>query len=90
MILGLFLITLVIALLAQLRVKQAYARHSQTPTLSGLTGAEAAEEILRGAGINNVEIVEHEELLGDHYDPLRRRLVLPGQTTKVDRPRRWA
>jgi len=76
MILGLFLITLVIALLAQLRVKQAYARHSQTPTLSGLTGAEAAEEILRGAGINNVEIVEHEELLGDHYDPLRRRLVL--------------
>jgi Zn-dependent membrane protease YugP len=33
-------------------------------------------QILRQAGINNVEIVEHEELLGDHYDPLRKRLVL--------------
>ena len=35
-----------------------------------------AHEILRQAGITNVGIVEHEELLGDHYDPRRKRLVL--------------
>jgi Zn-dependent membrane protease YugP len=76
MILLLFVGTLVIALLAQLHVKRAYARHSQTPTLSGYTGAEAAEQILRQAGITKVAIVEHEGLLGDHYDPLQKRLVL--------------
>ena len=76
MILALFLLTLAIGLLAQWHVKRAYARHSRTPVQSGYTGAEAAHEILRQAGIANVEIVEHEELLGDHYDPLRKRLVL--------------
>jgi uncharacterized protein len=76
MILALFLLTLAIGLLAQWHVKRAYARHSRTPVQSGYTGAEAAHEILRQADIANVEIVEHEELLGDHYDPLRKRLVL--------------
>ena len=76
MILILFLITLAIGLLAQWHVKRAYARHSRTPVQSGYTGAEAAHAILRQAGITNVTIVEHEELLGDHYDPRHKRLVL--------------
>lgn len=76
MILVLFFLTLMIALLAQWRVKRAYARHSRTPVQSGYTGAEVAQEILRQAGIVNVSIVEHDELLGDHYDPARKRLVL--------------
>ena len=71
-----FLFTLAIGLLAQWHVKRTFARHSRTPVLSGYTGAEAAHEILRQAGIANVTIVEHEELLGDHYDPRRKRLVL--------------
>ena len=79
MILILFLLTLAIGLLAQWHVKRTYARHSRTPVLSGRTGAEAAHEILRQAGITNVTIVEHEELLGDHYDPRRKRLVLSTQ-----------
>ncbi len=76
MILVLFLVTLAIGLLAQWHVKRAYARHSRTPVQSGYTGAEAAHAILRQAGITNVTIVEHEELLGDHYDPKHKRLVL--------------
>jgi len=76
MIILLFLITLAIGLLAQWHVKRAYARHSRTPVLSGYTGAEAAHEILRQAGITAVSITEHEELLGDHYDPKHKRLVL--------------
>ncbi|MBE0541886.1 MAG: zinc metallopeptidase [Verrucomicrobia bacterium] len=76
MILILFLCTLAIGLLAQWHVKRTYARHSRTPTVGGYTGAEAAHEILRQAGITNVTIVEHEELLGDHYDPKHKRLVL--------------
>ena len=76
MILVIFLLTLAIALLAQWHVRRTYARHNRTSTLSGYTGAEAAEELLRDSGIHDVSIVEHEELLGDHYDPMHKRLVL--------------
>lgn len=76
MILLLFLLTLAMGLLAQWHVKRTYARHSRTPVQSGHTGAEVAREILRQAGITSVTIVEHEELLGDHYDPRHKRLVL--------------
>ena len=76
MMILLFLGTLAIGLLAQWHVKRAYARHSRTPTIAGYTGAEAADEILAQAGIRDVTIVEHEELLGDHYDPRQKRLVL--------------
>jgi hypothetical protein len=47
--------------------------------LSGLSGGEAAELILRQAGIRDVEITHHDEMLGDHYDPLHKRLVLSSQ-----------
>lgn len=76
MILLLFLLTLVIALLAQWHVKRMYHRYSRVPAAAGHTGAEVAREILRTANIGDVSIHEHEELLGDHYDPLRKRLVL--------------
>lgn len=76
MILLLFILTISIGLLAQWHIKRTYARHSRTATASGCTGAEAAHKILRQAGITNVDIVEHEELLGDHYDPRHKRLIL--------------
>lgn len=76
MILLLFLLTLAIALLAQWHVKRMYHRYSRVPAAAGHTGAEVARELLRTAGIGDVSIHEREELLGDHYDPLRKRLVL--------------
>ena len=76
MILTLFLATLAIGLLAQWRVHRAYARHSREPAQSGITGAEVARRILRQEAIHDVTIVEHEEALGDHYDPAHKRLVL--------------
>lgn len=76
MILMLFVLTLAIGLLAQWHVKRTYNRHSCTPVQSGLTGAEAAHAILRQAGITNVTLVEHQKLLGDHYEPRHKRLVL--------------
>jgi len=76
MILILFLGTMAVGLLAHWHVRRTYARHSRTPTLGGYTGAEAAYELLRQAGVTQVEVIEHAELLGDHYDPRHRRLVL--------------
>ena len=67
---------MVISLAAAARVKSVYRKYSKLPVRSGLTGAEAADRILASAGIRNVEIVEREEMLGDHYDPLHKRLVL--------------
>lgn len=72
----LFLGTMAISLLAVWHVRRTYARYSRLPTRAGWTGARAAHEILRQAGIQNVEIVAHDERLGDHYDPLKKRLVL--------------
>ena len=72
----LFVGTMAISAWATLRVKAAYGRYSQVPAMAGYSGAEAAEQILHAAGVYDVQIVEHEQLLGDHYDPLHKRLVL--------------
>ena len=68
--------TLVVSLIATARVRSVYARYHRGTVASGVTGAEAAAIILRHAGIRDVEIAQHDEPLGDHYDPLRKRLVL--------------
>ena len=65
-----------VALLASARVKSNYNRYSRLTASSGLTGAEAAAEILRRAGIYDVEIRAQDGFLSDHYDPRLRRLVL--------------
>jgi Zn-dependent membrane protease YugP len=72
----LFFGTLAISLLASSRVKADYLRYSQVPTSRGLTGAEAAQAIMRHAGIYDVEVVAQDGFLGDHYDPMQKRLVL--------------
>jgi len=75
----LFIGTMAISLIAVARVKSTYRKYSQVPTSSGMTGAQAAARILSTAGIHDVEITEGEGMLGDHYNPLNKRLVLsPG------------
>ncbi len=71
-----FLGTMGLALLAQMYVKSMFHRYSRVPASSGATGAQVAAEILRRNGIGNVSIHEHDAFLGDHYDPIHRRLVL--------------
>jgi len=75
----LFVGTLALSLFAAARVKSVYSRFSHGTVFSGRTGGEAAALILRQAGIRDVEITHHDEVLGDHYDPLRKRLVLSSQ-----------
>ena len=65
-----------LSLWAMWRVKSVYKRYSQGVVRSGLTGAEVAAQILRRSGIYDVEITEGEGMLGDHYDPTHKRLVL--------------
>jgi Zn-dependent membrane protease YugP len=69
-------LTLLISFGSMAYLKSTFAKASQVPVASGLTGAQTAARILQWAGITDVEIVEGEGFLGDHYDPLAKRLVL--------------
>jgi uncharacterized protein len=67
---------LLLSLWASFRVKRAFNKYSQVRTMRGLTGAEAAEEMLRCAGITDVRIVRAQGVLSDHYNPLNKTLNL--------------
>jgi uncharacterized protein len=72
----LFIGTMALSLWATIRVRQVYNRFSLLPASSGSTGADTAATILRQEGISEVEIVAHDQMLGDHYDPIHKRVVL--------------
>lgn len=72
----LIIVPMLIGLWAQARVKSAFGKWSQIAATSGVTGAEAARAILRAANINDVEVREINDMLGDHYDPIHKRLCL--------------
>jgi Zn-dependent membrane protease YugP len=74
------IIPLLLGLWAQWRVKSAFGRYSQVRTSSGLTGAEAAREIMDAAQIRDVDIVQINGMLGDHYDPTKKQLCLSTET----------
>jgi len=67
---------LLIGIWAQVKLHHAYGKYSQVPVDSGMTGAEAAREVLDQAGLNNVPVEEIPGQLSDHYDPAKRALFL--------------
>lgn len=72
----LVLIGVVISLWASGRVNSTYAKYSRVRSMSGMTGAQAAERILHAAGIYDVRIEHVSGKLTDHYDPRSRVLRL--------------
>lgn len=58
-----------LALWAQGAVKGRFQKYSQIPVRSGVSGAEAARQMLRAGGINDVTIERAQGFLSDHYDP---------------------
>ena len=67
---------LIIGLWAQFRVSQRFKKWGEVRATSNITGAEAAREILQAAQINDVQVVETNDFLGDHYDPTNKTLHL--------------
>jgi hypothetical protein len=63
-------------LYAQMKIRSAYARNAQVGSRGGITGREAAEAVIRSAGITNVKIIEVPGELTDHYNPMTRELAL--------------
>lgn len=81
----LVLIGVVLSLLASGKVKSTFSRYSQVRNSRGLTGAQAAEQVLHTAGIYDVRIEHIGGNLTDHYDPRTKVLRLSdsvyGQTS---------
>ncbi|HEY4282743.1 MAG TPA: zinc metallopeptidase [Chthoniobacterales bacterium] len=69
-------VPLIIGIWAQIRVSSAFRKWGEVRASSNITGAEAAREILQAAQIHDVEVVETNNFLGDHYDPASKRLCL--------------
>ena len=60
---------LIISLIAQAKVKTTYAKMSKIMNARGLTGAQAAANVLRYYGITDVHIEQVAGSLTDHFDP---------------------
>lgn len=59
----------ILSMWASAKVNSTYKKYSKVRSYSGLTGAEAARQILNGAGIYHVQIEHISGNLTDHYDP---------------------
>lgn len=60
---------LLLAVLASASVNSTFKRYSKQHSVRGITGAQAAERVLRRHGVSNVRIERTGGNLTDHYDP---------------------
>jgi Zn-dependent membrane protease YugP len=71
-----FLPLIVISGAASLILRSAYSKYSHVASSRGVTGAQAAEIILRSAGIYDVRVAAVQGWLSDHYSPREKVLRL--------------
>jgi len=59
----------IITLIVQIKLKSTYSKYSRVKNSRGLTGAQAAAETLRNAGVYGVRIEQTSGNLTDHFSP---------------------
>lgn len=67
---------ILLGLIVQARLKTTYAKFSRIGNSRGMTGAQMAESILRGAGIYDVSVSCVGGQLSDHFDPTQKAVRL--------------
>ena len=67
---------LALSLYATFRTKSTFSKYSKVGSRSGLTGAQAAEQMLKRQGVSGVRIERFGGWLSDHYDPSKKALRL--------------
>lgn len=67
---------MLIGIWAQMKLHFTFNKYKAIPVSSGLTGAQAAREILDRAGLADMPVNEVAGHLTDHYDPTKRALFL--------------
>jgi hypothetical protein len=66
----------IIMMIAQWYVSSSYRKWSRVPNRNRLSGAEAAQRLIRNGGLNDVQIEGIAGNLTDHYDPRQKVLRL--------------
>ncbi len=59
----------ILALIAQVKVKSTYKKYSRVPNTRGMTGAQAAQAVLSHYGVNDVMIQPISGSLTDNFNP---------------------
>ena len=72
----LVIIGAIICMIASAKVKTTFNKYSQYRSMSGMTGAQAAQRILNAAGIYDVKVRHVSGSLTDHYNPSNKTLNL--------------
>lgn len=80
----LIIIGVVITMIASGKMNSTFRKYSKVRCHSGLTGSQAAERILRQAGIMDVRVERVSGDLTDHYDPKNKVLRLSNATYGED------
>src|SRR5215471_5471357 len=70
---------LLLGMYAQFKLSAAYGRYMRVGVESGLSGAQAARQILDQAVLDDVPVAEVPGRLTDHYDPRKRALFLSSE-----------
>jgi Zn-dependent membrane protease YugP len=70
---------IILGLYAQMKLSSTYGRFVRVPVSSGLSGAQAAREILDSAGLRSMPVNEVGGHLTDHYDPMKKALFLSSE-----------
>ncbi|MBQ7136536.1 MAG: zinc metallopeptidase [Bacilli bacterium] len=68
----LMFVSILITIIAQIYVSASYSKYKKVENSKGITGAEAAREILDKHGLKNVYVTETRGMLSDHYDSQRK------------------
>ena len=68
----LVLIGAVLSIIASARVNSTFNKYARVRSMSGMTGAQTAEAILRSRGIYDVQVEHIRGNLTDHYDPSKK------------------
>lgn len=72
-------VPLLFGLFAQAAVKRTFSKYGEVRPANGMTGAQAAEAVLRTSGLQGLSINPIDGHLTDHYDPRNRTLNLSAQ-----------
>ena len=59
----------IIGFAVQYKLKSVFEKYSEVPSPNGMSGREAAEQMLRDNNITNVKVVSVAGQLTDHFDP---------------------
>lgn len=76
----LVLIGAVLCMAASFKVNSTYKKYAKVASLSGMTGAQAAERILNYSGVTDVRIEHVSGELTDHFDPKNKVVRLSDST----------